>query len=210
MFRAYSRQNHLSETEVTERCVARTASSVWWLGFSQTSRGRYSSRSDRLTVRGHFDIDVSPGRPGVGADFVGGGDDLLRLLGVGDRRQGDVEADPDVETTVIGSLQVDFGIDSDLAQVDLLAPGDRAQRAPEAGGVADREELLGVGARLDRRRAGRCRLRVRRQKFGRFRRGALRRRVLQPCRSLCQPSGTFPLELAQRYFDSPMNRVRAS
>ncbi len=43
-------------------------------------------------------------------------------------------------------LQRDLGVDRDVAGLSLLPARDGAERALEAGRVADREELLGVGA----------------------------------------------------------------
>jgi len=79
---------------------------------------------------------------------VGGFDDLLRQSGIGDAGQDDIEGGSDAEAAVLGGHQVDPGIDRDLAEVHLLAAGDRLEGTFEAGGVADREELLGIGAGL--------------------------------------------------------------
>ncbi len=43
-------------------------------------------------------------------------------------------------------MRLTLGVDGRVAEVDLDAPADRAEGALEAGGVADREELLGIGA----------------------------------------------------------------
>ena len=55
-----------------------------------------------------------------------------------------VEADRDRERAVVAGAEADRGVDRDGVGVDLLAARDRLERALEAGGVADGEELLGV------------------------------------------------------------------
>src|SRR6185295_3112009 len=60
--------------------------------------------------------------------------------------QGHVQLGGDREAPVLAGPQLHLGVDADVADLELLAAGDRGQGALEAGCVADREELLGVGA----------------------------------------------------------------
>ena len=85
-----------------------------------------------------------------------------------------VEADRDRERAVVAGAEADRGVDRDGVGVDLLAARDRLERALEAGGVADGEELLGIrpaalAAELDRRAAAGRRARRRRSRRGRRR-----------------------------------------
>ena len=61
-----------------------------------------------------------------------------------DRGQGHGQLDRDREAAVLAGDQVHLGVDLDVADLELAAAGDGGQGALEAGGVADREELLGV------------------------------------------------------------------
>src|SRR5579875_3380861 len=99
-----------------------------------------------LAVGGELDLDVAPRGVRLRADLVSLGNDLLGLLGVGDPRQLDVEVDGDVVAAAVLGDQAHLRVDLDVAKLDLPPPRDHAKRPLEAGGVADRKELLRVGA----------------------------------------------------------------
>src|SRR6185312_13835814 len=58
---------------------------------------------------------------------------------------GDGERDAELKAAILVRIERDLGIDPNVPSVQLPPPCHRAQRALEAGGVADGEELLGVG-----------------------------------------------------------------
>jgi hypothetical protein len=68
-----------------------------------------------------------------------------RGLLVLDARQAHVEAHAEAELPLGVHRQVHLAVDGHLAELQALAPRDRAERALEAGRVADGEQLLGVG-----------------------------------------------------------------
>src|SRR4029450_4702174 len=94
-----------------------------------------------------LDVDVSLGRPGVGAAAVGLGDQVLDLV-AGQVGDGDPQLDgqPVPALGVLG--QADQGGDGrpGRVEVDLVDPGHAGQGVVEAGGVAGGEQLLGIGA----------------------------------------------------------------
>ena len=108
--------------------------------------GRLGGVLDAATVRGERDVHVAARRVRVRAHLVRSPHQLDGLVGVVDRGQGDRECDGEVERAVLRGHQHDLGIDRDVSHLLPAAPGHGSQRALEAGGVADREQLLGVGA----------------------------------------------------------------
>jgi len=70
---------------------------------------------------------------------VRSGHDSLRLLGIIDLRQADVEPHLELERAVLGREQAHATVDRDVPDLGPLAPPDHADRALEAGRVADRE-----------------------------------------------------------------------
>src|SRR6202044_2661630 len=58
----------------------------------------------------------------------------------------DIELDGDVVAVVLGRDQADLAVDRGVADLGLGPPGRDSERALEAGRVADREQLLGIGA----------------------------------------------------------------
>jgi hypothetical protein len=75
---------------------------------------------------------------------VRGGDEPPGLFGGHDLRELDVELDTDHVGTVPAGEQAHPAVDRHVAEVDALPAPDGAERALEARGVPDREELLGV------------------------------------------------------------------
>ena len=63
-----------------------------------------------------------------------------------DRRQRDGEGHRELVAAALGRRQHHARVDRDVGGLEPAAPGHRPERALEAGGVADREELLGVRA----------------------------------------------------------------
>ena len=72
-------------------------------------------------------------------------DDLLRQLVV-DLRERHVEIDAEPHRAVSDGHERDLAVDRHVADLGALAAAHHAERALEAGGVADGEELLGVSA----------------------------------------------------------------
>ena len=70
--------------------------------------------------------------------------ELLGGLGV-EVRQGDLELDGELVAAAVLGTDVDAGADGRVGDVDLARAGHGLQRRVEARGVADGEELLGVG-----------------------------------------------------------------
>src|SRR4051812_20568341 len=65
---------------------------------------------DRLSIGGERHGDVAPRRVGVGADLVGGLDELDGLLAL-DRGQRHIELDRQVEAAAVVGVQGDLGVD---------------------------------------------------------------------------------------------------
>ena len=78
---------------------------------------------------------------------MGGRDQLDRVLAL-DRGQRNRQLDGDREAAVLAGDQHHLRVDFDIAGLELHAAGDGGEGALEAGRVADREELLGVGPPL--------------------------------------------------------------
>ena len=95
-------------------------------------------------VRGQRDLDVAAGGVGVGADLVGRLDQLDRGARVGDRRQGHVHRDSQVETPPVVRDELDPRVHLGVVGLQLLPACHHGQRALETGGEARREELFGV------------------------------------------------------------------
>jgi len=71
---------------------------------------------------------------------------LHGLDGIADRRKADGELDSELEAPLLGGQEHDLGIDRHLAGLFVGTPRHRSQGALEAGGISDREQLLGIGA----------------------------------------------------------------
>src|ERR1035437_9328244 len=110
-----------------------------------TAAGAGRGLLHRLAVGGERYLDVAPGGVGVRANLVSGGDQLGGLVGILDPGQGDVERHGELEAALLGGVQADAAVDRDLAGVDALTACHDPQRALEAGGVANREQLPGIG-----------------------------------------------------------------
>src|SRR4029077_13533775 len=78
---------------------------------------------DRDAVGGQHDLDVAPGGVGVGANPVGGTDQLDRVVAL-DRGQGHVQLSGDREAAVLSGHQLHLGVDPDIADLELMTAGD--------------------------------------------------------------------------------------
>ena len=100
----------------------------------------------RLDLRRQLDVDVAAGGLGIRAHAVRL---LHQLLGGALLEAGQVadQVGVDAEAALGVLAEADLGGDAGgVVEVDLLVARDQAQRAEEAGGVAGREQLFGVGA----------------------------------------------------------------
>jgi hypothetical protein len=77
---------------------------------------------------------------------VRGGNDLGRRLGIVDRREADIELDPELEAAIFGGQEGHGRVDFHVAGLEPAAPRDDPERAFEARGEADGEQLLRVRA----------------------------------------------------------------
>src|SRR3984957_5806303 len=89
------------------------------------------------------DRDVAPGGVGVRADLVRLGDELFRGWPV-DVRDAYLQVDGEAEPSVVQRAEANAGDDLSAVDVELVLPADHLERGMEAGGVAGREQHLGV------------------------------------------------------------------
>jgi EmrB/QacA subfamily drug resistance transporter len=102
---------------------------------------------DGPSVGGQGDVDVVAGCVGVWADLVRRGDDRGRLVRVVDLRQRHVELRGQLKAALLGGVETHAAVNRHVVHLGPLAPGNGTDCALEAGGEADREQLLGIGAR---------------------------------------------------------------
>src|SRR5271155_4155667 len=101
---------------------------------------------NRLAVRRERDLDVAARRVRVGTHLMRAAHQLDGEVSILDRRKAHVELNAELKAAGAGRGERPLRVDRRVGRLDLRAPGDDAERSLEAGGVADGEQLLGVGA----------------------------------------------------------------
>jgi signal transduction histidine kinase len=124
-------------------------------GQGTTVRLRIPVRDQPAGRLEHAELDrhVAAGGPRVGADLVGRLGELTHLVALHPGNVDD-QRDAQAEGIAVGT-DADLRGDGRVAERRLPAARGQAQRAVEAGGVAGREQLLGVGPRAGAAELGR-------------------------------------------------------